>query len=101
MKRALHEHPSIAERELEEKKKKVLREKFQTASFSELCSITLANKPAESLYHCLTDIYGKNCYAEVSISRKSSLSMDTTDVLSPIKIQKPMYEEYFPELFMY
>ena len=37
----------------------VLLEKFQTASFAELCSITMANKPAESLYHCLNDIYGR------------------------------------------
>ena len=38
----------------------VLLEKFQTASFAELCSITMANKPAESLYHCLNDIYGRS-----------------------------------------
>ena len=97
----------------------VLLEKFQTASFAELCSITMANKPAESLYHCLNDIYGRfakslsaaitsilyfvrNTFSDASsVSRKSSLSIDTTDVLSPQKTQKPMYEEYFPELFMY
>ena len=40
-------------------KTQALLEKFQTASFAELCSITMANKPAESLYHCLNDIYGR------------------------------------------
>ena len=80
----------------------VLLEKFQTASFAELCSITMANKPAESLYHCLNDIYGRSTYSDASsVSRKSSLSIDTTDVMTPQKTQKPMYEEYFPELFMY
>ena len=100
MKGALHNQPTLAEREQEEKARKVMQEKFQTATFSELCSITLANKPAESLYHCLSDIYGKSSY-DGSVSRKSSLSVDTTDILSPSKAQKPLYEEYFPELFMY
>lgn len=102
MKRALCEQPTVAEREQEERQKKVIQEKFQTATFAELCSITMANKPAESLYHCLNDIYGRTSYSDVSsVSRKSSLSVDTTDILSPLKTQKPMYEEYFPELFMY
>jgi len=101
MRRALHEQPSPAEREQEERHRRAVAEKFQTASFAELCSITLANKPPESLYHCLNDIYGRGGYSEASASRKSSLSVDTTDLLSPQKIQKPIYEEYFPELFMY
>ena len=101
MRRALHEQPSPAEREQEERHRRAVAEKFQTASFAELCSITLANKPPESLYHCLNDIYGRGGYSEASASRKSSLSVDTTDLLSPQKVQKPIYEEYFPELFMY
>lgn len=100
MKRAL-EQPTVAEKEHEEKQKKAMQEKFQTATFSELCSITMANKPAESLYHTLNDIYGKTGYTDASLSRKGSLSVDTTDVLSPQRTQKPLYEEYFPELFMY
>lgn len=44
----------------------------------------------------------RSTYSDASsVSRKSSLSIDTTDVMSPQKAQKPMYEEYFPELFMY
>ena len=101
IRRALHEQPSPAEREQEERHRRALAEKFQTASFAELCSITIANKPTESLYHCLNDIYGRSGYSEASASRKSSLSVDTTDLLSPHKVQKPIYEEYFPELFMY
>ena len=37
-----------------------------------------------------------------SCSRRSSVnSYDTTDLLSPGKINKKIYEEYFPELFTY
>jgi len=108
MKRALAE-PSLKDRESEEKLRKELQEKFLTATFSELCSLTLANKPQESLYQCLTDIYGRtgSVYSvlggEGGNSRKSSLSVDTTDIMSPVRpeVHKPMYEEYFPELFMY
>ena len=84
MRRALHEQPTESERAQEARQREVtclynlpalhlflkiacdcnatvqvLLEKFQTASFAELCSITMANKPAESLYHCLNDIYGR------------------------------------------
>ena len=31
--------------------------------------------------------------------KESSLDGDVVD--SPIKLEKPIYEEYFPELFMY
>merc|ERR1711892_384655 len=93
MKRALAE-PSMKEREAEEKERKQLQQKFQTASFGELCELTLANRNTETLYSDMG-------------SRKSSISgvsvsYDTTDLLSPVKgVQKPIYEEYFPELFTY
>ena len=111
MKRALAE-PSMKEREIEEKGRKQLQEKFQTASFGELCELTLANRNTETLYQCLADIYsrgqfgGGTAYSDMG-SRKSSISgvsvsYDTTDLLSPVKgVQKPIYEEYFPELFTY
>jgi len=105
MKRALAE-PSMREKELEEKGRKQLQEKFQTASFGELCELTLANRNTETLYQCLADIYSRGQFGGGTVydmgSRKSSISYDTTDLLSPAKgVQKPMYEEYFPELFTY
>jgi len=111
MKRALAE-PTMKEREIEEKGRKQLQEKFQTASFGELCELTLANRNTETLYQCLADIYsrgqwGGGAFNEMG-SRKSSISgvsasYDTTDLLSPVKgaHTKPIYEEYFPELFTY
>jgi len=109
MKRALAE-PSMKEREVEEKGRKQLQEKFQTASFGELCELTLANRNTETLYQCLADIYSRGQFGQGAYemgSRKSSIggasaSYDTTDLLSPVKgVQKPIYEEYFPELFTY
>jgi len=110
MKRALAE-PSVKDREIEEAARRQLHDKFLTATFSELCSLTLSSKPPESLYQCIAEIYGRqNSFAysqdrdtNSQGSRKSSLSVDTTDLMSPLKptIKKPLYEEYFPELFMY
>merc|ERR1719315_604520 len=110
MKRALAE-PTLKEREMEEKGRKQLQEKFQTASFGELCELTLANRNTETLYQCLADIYSRGQFSGGAVydmgSRKSSISgvsisYDTTDLLSPTKgAQKHIYEEYFPELFTY
>jgi len=115
MKRALAE-PSVKDRELEEAAKRQLHDKFLTATFSELCSLTLSSKPPESLYQCIAEIYERQAHTGINSSayslggeansqssRKSSLSVDTTDLMSPVKpiLKKPLYEEYFPELFMY
>jgi len=108
MKRALAE-PTSREKEAEERAKKQLIEKFQTASFAQLCEFNSSNRHSDTLYHCLSDIYNKSTWntSVGSSSRKSSLtsgSFDTTDVTTPDKINKPkknIYEDYFPELFTY
>ena len=58
MKRALAE-PTTREKEAEERAKKQLIEKFQTASFAQLCELNSANRHSDTLYHCLSDIYNK------------------------------------------
>ena len=58
MKRALAE-PSSKEKEAEERQRKLLLEKFQTASFAELCNMNRAHHNTESLHQCISDIYNK------------------------------------------
>ena len=102
MKRALAE-PTQREKEEAERTRRAMLERFQTASFSELCEMSAASRPAhtETLYQCLSDIYSKvvssaQCLRIIFIylqstwnasvgssSRKSSItscSYDTTDV---------------------
>ena len=105
MKRALAE-PTIREKEEVERERRNLIEKFQTASFSELCEMTARHAPQETLHQCLSEIYTKTSLASVGgSSRRSSVSssnFDTTDVHTPKKNPpKQIYEEYFPELFTY
>ena len=58
MKRALAP-PTSREKENAEMARKELLEKYQTASFGELCQMTLDSRPKETLYQCLSDIYSK------------------------------------------
>ena len=60
MKRALAE-PTQREKEEAERARRAMLERFQTASFSELCEMSAASRPAhtETLYQCLSDIYSK------------------------------------------
>merc|ERR1719410_892628 len=81
------EEPTQREKEEAERARRAMLERFQTASFSELCEMSAASRPAhtETLYQCLSDIYSKSTWnASVgSSSRKSSIascSYDTTDV---------------------
>ena len=58
MKRALAP-PTTREKENAENARKELLEKYKTASFGELCQMTIDSRPKETLYQCLTDIYSK------------------------------------------
>ena len=58
MKRALAP-PTSKEKEYAENARRELLEKYQTASFGELCQMTLDSRPRETLYQCLTEIYSK------------------------------------------
>ena len=105
MKRALAE-PTAREKEAEQNARNQLLDKFKTLSFQQLCEMNSANRPPETLYQTLTDIYKTNWNTSVSSSsRRSSVTSsgyDTTDVTSPVKTnKKQIYEEYFPELFTY
>ena len=51
--------PTNREKENAENARKELLEKYKTASFGELCQMTLDSRPKETLYQCLTDIYSK------------------------------------------
>ena len=53
--------PSAKEREEAEAARRAMVERFQTASFGELCEMNAASRPAhtETLYQCITDIYCK------------------------------------------
>jgi len=99
LKRALAE-PTAWEKEEAEMKKNQIQEKFRTASFGELCKMTASAGAEESLHNCLNEVFGRSVFNDQAMARKgSSCAIVTVD--SPEKIQKPIYEEYFPELFMY
>jgi len=106
LKKALAE-PTPREKEEEERRRRQIREKYQTASFKELCEMTAANRPQESLHQCLNDLFNRVVFSDpnsvngslAGSLKESSLDGDVVD--SPIKLEKPIYEEYFPELFMY
>ena len=51
--------PTNREKENAENARKELLEKYKTASFGELCQMTLDSRPKETLYQCLTEIYSK------------------------------------------
>lgn len=79
MKRALAE-PSTREKEAEERQKKLLLEKFQTASFAELVAMNRAQHNTETLYQCISDIYNKVRSYVLAITIFSPLH--TTEILS-------------------
>ncbi|XP_023335599.1 protein EFR3 homolog cmp44E [Eurytemora carolleeae] len=89
MKKALQE-PSARDRDTEERNRRLLREKYLTASFKELCEMTAANKPSGNLQQCVNEVFGRHSYTEIS--------HDTVDIT---KGKKNQFEEFFPELFMY
>ena len=43
----------------QESMRELLLEKFQTASFAELCNMNRAHHNTESLHQCISDIYNK------------------------------------------
>lgn len=98
LKRALAE-PTAWEKEEAELKKNQIQEKYRTASFGELCKMTASAGADESLHNCLNEVFGRSVFNDQAMARKGSVAIVTVD--SPVKIQKPIYEEYFPELFMY
>jgi len=98
LKRALAE-PSAWEKEELELRKNQIQEKFRTASFGELCKMTALAGADESLHQCLNEVFGRSVFNDQTTLRPGSVAVVTVD--SPVKIQKPIYEEYFPELFMY
>jgi len=92
MKRALA-GPVTRDKDAEEREKRLLREKYLTASFKELCDMTAADKPSgTNLHQCLSELFGRQLFTE------SGSGVDTVDVKPKITND---YELYFPELFMY
>ena len=69
--------------------------------------ITLYLPLQESLHQCLNDLFNRVVFSDpnsvngslAGSLKESSLDGDVVD--SPIKLEKTIYEEYFPELFMY
>ena len=67
-----------------EEEEKLVKEMFKTASFKELCDMTMKTKQSKNLYNCLDDIF--------KITRADKLNVDV--------YERPIYEEYFPEMFL-
>ena len=67
-----------------EEEEKLVKEMFQTASFKELCDMTMKTKQSKNLYNCLDDIF----------------KIKTADKLNVDVYERPIYEEYFPEMFL-
>jgi len=105
MKKALQE-PSTRDKDSEERAKQVMREKYLTASFKELCEMTAGNRPAGNLHTCLQELFGRQLYSDTSSSSSCATAANTSagssghDTVDVTKIKND-YEDYFPELFMY
>ena len=62
--------------------------------------VQAALRPARGLQQCLAEIYSGGAGRTEWAGQQSSVGYDTTDLLSSAPVPaKPMYEEYFPELF--